>query len=83
MDLIITKGLVADFSSSMIECPWLFVLVDISLVMSRGEGCPLLALQTMATLTLVVRGGHGDLLASNREYYFRSAELPIRTDVLS
>lgn len=28
-DLIITKCLVADFSSSMIECPRLFVSVDI------------------------------------------------------
>lgn len=85
-DLIITKRLVADFSSSMIECPRLFVLVDIILVMSRGEGCPLLALQTMATFTLIVRGGHGDLLGSSREYYFRSPEIQmkaIRTDVLS
>lgn len=30
-DLIITKCLVADFSSSMIECPRLFVSVDIIL----------------------------------------------------
>lgn len=77
-DLIITKRLVAAFSSSMIECPRLIVRVDIILVVSR-EGCPLLALQTMATFTFIVRGGHGVLLASNREYYFRSPEMQMRT----
>lgn len=61
-ELIISKCLVADFSSSMIECPRLFVSVDIILTDVQRRRLPSAGPHIMATLikSSSVKGRHRD-----------------------